>query len=150
VEDGMKKVDLRELVMALETDGCICLISKGRKRYYCPRIAFVGAEEEVVDFVKLLLEKAQVHVYNKIGQSANALGRRDLFHIWAEGNANLEPLLKMLEGKMISSKRNRQVKLLLEWIDLRRDWRHISYSPRCDVIIKEVSRLNKGESAKLG
>lgn len=131
--------------MALETDGSVMLISKGKKRYYCPRIQFTGSQEEVVDYVKAILDRF-VKTYNKIHQSRNALGKRSLNHVWAEGNRNLEPLLKILKGKMISSKRNRQIDLLLEWIELRRDWRKNPYSRRCNEIIKEVSKLNKGET----
>lgn len=143
--DQTKSIELRELVMALETDGSIMLISKGKKRYYCPRIQFTGSQIEVVDYVKKILDRF-VKTYAKIHQNPNALGKRSLNHVWAEGNKNLEPLLKILQNKMISSKRNKQVELLLEWIELRRDWRKKSYSLRCNEIIKEVSKLNKGET----
>lgn len=140
-----KEIWVRELVMALETDGAVMLVSKGRKRYYCPRIQFTGAQEELVDYVKNLINK-KAKTYEKVCQSRNAWGKKDLYNVWAEGNANLEPLLKVLKGQMISRRRQRQIVLLLEWIELRRNWRKIKYSPRCDEIIIEISKLNKGET----
>lgn len=146
MESKPKVIWITQLSMALETDGSMCIGSNGiqnGQRFYTPIFAFTNSIKELVDEVEKIMWNLGLKTSRT--KSPDQWTRNAMFYVRAKGMRNLLPVLKMLEPHLLTHRRKRQAKLMIEFIE-RRLSRSRHKAPLLEEeieIIKEVSSLNK-------